>query len=464
MRSRSYCVVGGGISGLTAAYRVRAAVGDDATITLFDPGERLGGVLRTERVGGQPMDLGAEAFVLRRPEVPALLAELDLSGRQLATTGARPLIYSRQRLHALPADTVAGIPSSATSVAGLVDDATVARIEAEPTRPLSWQPGSDPPVAQLVADRFGEQAVARSVDPLLGGVYAGSAATIGLRAVAPSVAAALDRGAASLTDAVRQGLPPSSGGPVFGALDGGYQVLIDELVARSRLNWVRAAVEGLDGAEDGWTLCDDTGARWQADGVILAIPAPRLVRLLERSAGLAPRTLAAAGRIRSASSAVVALAVPVDTPFPQCSGVLVASGEPLRAKAITLSSRKWGLRGDVQLLRLSFGRFGEDLAVSASDDELLAWALGDLATVFGLTVDPVDVGVRRWIDAMPQYGPGHADLVAEVRAGLPPTLAVAGSYLDGIGVPACITAAGHAVSRVIRGAEALEGPAARVAR
>jgi oxygen-dependent protoporphyrinogen oxidase len=442
MTARSYCVVGGGISGLTAAYRLRAAAPDDATITLFDPGDRLGGVLRTERVGGQPMDLGAEAFVLRRPEMPALLAELDLSGHQLVTTGARPLIYSRQRLHPLPTDTVAGIPSSAASVAGLVDDATVARIDAEPARPLTWRTGSDPTVAELVADRFGEQAVARSVDPLLGGVYAGSAATIGLRAGAPSVAAALDRGAASLTDAVRQGLPPASGGPVFGALDGGYQVLIDELVSRSRLQWVQATVQRLEGAGRGWTLHDDTGAHWSADAVILAIPAPRLVRLIDE---IAPRTFAAASRIASASSAVVALAVPADAPFPQSSGVLVASGEQLHAKAITLSSRKWGARGDTQLLRLSFGKFGDEVASRVSDDELLAWAMDDLAAAFGVTVDPVDVRVRRWIDAMPQYGPGHADLVAEVRAGLPPGLAVAGSYLDGIGVPACIGAAGRAI-------------------
>src|SRR5262249_2317908 len=154
------------------------------------------------------------------------------------TTGARPLIYSRQTLHPLPPDTVAGIPSSAASVAGLVDDATVARIEAEPARPLRWRTGSDPAVAELVADRFGEQSGARSGDPRLGGVYAGAAATIGLRAGAPSVAAALDRGAASLTEAVRQGLPPAGGGPVFGALDGGYQVLIDELVGRGRPRWV----------------------------------------------------------------------------------------------------------------------------------------------------------------------------------------------------------------------------------
>jgi oxygen-dependent protoporphyrinogen oxidase len=461
MNAGSYCIVGGGISGLTAAYRLRAAAdraGQGATITLFDPGEKLGGILRTERVGGQPMDLGAEAFVLRRPEMPALLAELDLSARQLVTTGARPLIYSQQTLHPLPADTVAGIPSSAASVAGLVDDATVARIEAEPSRPLSWQPGSDPAVADLVAERFGEQTVARSVDPLLSGVYAGSAATIGLRAGAPSVAAALDRGAASLTDAVRQGLPPAGGGPVFGALDGGYQVLVDELVRRSRLRWLPAGVERLERDGRGWALLDDAGARRPADAVILAVPAPRLARLVQQ---VAPRSSAAAGRIASASSVVVALAVPADTPFPQNSGVLMASGEPLHAKAITLSSQKWGARGDLQLLRLSFGRFGdapESSAGTASDDELVAWAVEDLAAVFGLAVDPVDVRVQRWIDAMPQYGPGHADLVAEVRAGLPPTLAVAGSYLDGIGVPACIAAAGKAVTSV---REALETQVAR---
>lgn len=451
MTAASYCVVGGGVSGLTAAYRLRVAAGDDAAITLFDPGDRLGGILRTERVGGQAMDLGAEAFVLRRPEMPALLAELGLSGRQLVSTGARPLIYSRQTLHPLPTGTVVGIPSSAGSVAGLVDEATVARIEAEPGRAFVWQSGSDPATADLVGGRFGEQVVTRSVDPLLSGVYAGSAATIGLRAAAPGVAAALDGGASSLTDAVRRALPPATGAPVFGALDGGYRVLLDALVERARPNWVPAAVRRLDPAGPGWAVLDDTGASRHADGVVLAVPAPTVARLI---ADVAPGSAAAAGRIVSASSVVVALAVPGETPFPECSGVLVASGEPLRSKAITLSSRKWGARGDTQLLRLSFGRCGDGLAETASDDQLLAWAMDDLAAVFGLAVDPLDYRVQRWIGAMPQYGPGHGELVAEIRGGLPPGLAVAGSYLDGIGVPACIGAAARAV-------EALEVKVAR---
>lgn len=458
MSPPSYCVVGGGVSGLTAAYRLRMAADEGAAITLFDPGDKLGGVLRTELVGGVPMDLGAEAFVLRRPEMPALLAELNLSERQRVSTGARPLIYSRGELRPLPAGTVVGIPSSAASVAALVDETTVARIEAEPARPLVWEPGSDPAVADLVGERFGEQVVSRSVDPLLSGVYAGSAATIGLRAAAPTVAAALDRGATSLTDAVGQALPPATGAPVFGSLEGGYQVLIDELVARARPHWVRAAASRLEPADAGWSVIDDTGARWAADAVILAVPAGECCRLL---AEIAPRSVAAAARISSASSVVMALAVPTYTALPECSGVLVATGERLRAKAITLSSRKWGGAGDAQLLRLSFGRFGDRVAADTSDDELLTWALGDLTTVFGLTVEPVDVRIQRWIDAMPQYGPGHADLVAEVRAGLPPTLAVAGSYLDGIGVPACVGAAGRAVERVIRAIGDLDAQVAR---
>ena len=439
----SYCVVGGGISGLVAAYRLRVTAGPQASITLFDPADRLGGVLRTERVGGQLIDVGAEAFVARRPEVPALLAELGLAGKQVGTTGARPLIYSQGRLHQLPRDTLNGIPAQASSLVGLVDDATVARMVNERTRPLSWRPGADPTVADLVGDRFGEQVVARSVDPLLAGVYAGSAATIGLRSAAPTLAAVLDRGAANLTDAVREALPPPTTGSVFGAVDGGYAVLLDELIRRAGFRWAQVAVDRVNRSDRGWELLDDEGARWHADAVVLAVPAPRLPKLIE---GVAPRTAAAARRIAVASTALVALALPGGTPLPEHSGVLVASGERLRAKAITLSSRKWGQRGNVELVRLSFGRFGDDMARSAGDEDLLSWSAQDLATVFGVAVEPVDCHVARWIDAMPQYGPGHGDVVAELRAGLPPTLAVAGGYLDGIGVPACVAAATRAAA------------------
>jgi oxygen-dependent protoporphyrinogen oxidase len=441
-----YCVVGGGISGLVAAYRLRVAAGPDASITLFDPADRLGGVLRTERIGGQPVDVGAEAFITRRPEVVALLAELGLAGRQIGTTGVRPLIYSGGRLHSMPQGTLQGIPAQASSLAGLVDDVTVARIRDEHIRPMSWRPGADPSVAELVGDRFGDQVVTRSVDPLLAGVYAGSAATIGLRAAVPPLAAALDRGARTLTDAVREVLPAPTGESIFGAVDGGYQVLIDELVRRAGLHWAQVGVQRVDRAIGGWALVDDEGTHWEADGVVLAVPAPRLRKLIEF---VAPRTVAASSRIAVASTALVVLALPGGTPMPEQSGVLVAGGEPLHAKAMTLTSRKWGRRGNAELVRLSFGRFGDQLARNAGDEELLEWAAADLVSVFGIKQEPVDCHVHRWIDAMPQYGPGHAALVAELRAGLPPTIAVAGGYLDGIGVPACVGSGTRAAAEVV---------------
>jgi protoporphyrinogen/coproporphyrinogen III oxidase len=442
----SYCVVGGGISGLVAAYRLRVTLGDDVNITVFEPADRLGGVLRTEQLGGQPIDIGAEAFVARRPEVPALLAELGMADRQIGTTGGRPLIYSQGGLHELPRDTLNGIPSDASSMGGLVDDATIQRMRDEPRRQLSWRAGADPSVAELVGDRFGDQVVTRSVDPLLAGVYAGSAATIGLRSAAPTLAAVLDRGARSLTEAVRQALPPPTGASVFGAVDGGYAVLLDELIRRADFHWAQVAVDRLERRGSGWQLVDDEGSAWHADAVLLAVPAPRLANIV---AGVAQLTAAAARRIQVASTALVALALPGGTPVPQRSGVLVAASERLHAKAITLSSRKWGPRGNVELVRLSFGRFGDDIARRVGDDDLLSWAAQDLSDLFGVVDEPFDCRVQRWIDAMPQYGPGHGDLVAELRAGLPPSVAVAGAYLDGIGVPACVAAATRAAATLV---------------
>lgn len=230
--------------------------------------------MRTETLGGMGVDVGAEAFIARRPEVPALLAELGLADRQRGTTGVRPLLYSRRLLHRLPPDTLSGIPSSPESMAGLVDNETLARIAGEPSRPLAFEPGSDPALGALVADRFGPQVVACSVDPLIGGVYAGSAATVGLRSAVPGLATLLDEGASSLTEAVRRALPTTTGVPVFGAITGGYQVLVNALVRSARLRWVQSAVTQIDPAGDGWLLRDASGGHHRADRVVVAVPAP----------------------------------------------------------------------------------------------------------------------------------------------------------------------------------------------
>ncbi len=279
-------VVGGGISGLVTVYRLRQALGASADLTLIEGRARLGGVLRTGSVGGEPVDLGAEAFVGRRPEVPALLRELGLADQLVHPVGLRPLVWAGGRPHPLPQRTLMGIPSGPETVAELLDPETVARIAGEPTRPLTWRPGGDTDVYSLVADRFGAQTVARSVDPLLGGVYAGTARSIGIRAALPALAAALDRGATSLTAAVSAILPPPSDAPVFGALRDGYEALIRALAEQAAAVTVRdTGVDALRRVPGGWRV-DPVG---EFDAVVLATPAPVTARLLaEVAPGAAP--------------------------------------------------------------------------------------------------------------------------------------------------------------------------------
>ena len=306
-----------------------------------------------------------------------------------------------------------------------------------------------PRSAPWSADRFGEQVVARSVDPMLSGVYAGSAATIGIRAAVPTVAAALDAGAASLTEAVRRALPTGTRGPVFGAIDGGYEVLLNELIQRSRLRWVQTAIEHIapDGA--GWVLRDDEGSHWRADAVVVAVPAPRLAGLV---GDVAPRAAAAAarhpgglgGRGGDGGARRDAVAAAVRGAGGQ-RRTPARQGDHLVHPEVGRARQRRAAADVVRAVR----RCRKTPARITSDDELQAWAVADLTTVFGIDVEPVEVLVHRWLDALPQYGPGHGELAAELRAGLPPTLAVAGNYIAGIGVPACLAVADRAAAAVV---------------
>lgn len=442
-------VVGGGISGLVAAYRLRGLLGPDAEIVVLERGDRLGGILYTGEINGDPVDLGAEAFVGRRPEVIELLSELGLDDQLVRPAGLRPLIWSEGRTHALPARTLMGIPSDAESLRGLVSEATLERVAAEPEQPFTWRPGSDIDVYSLVADRFGAEVAERSVDPLLGGVYAGSSRSIGVRAALPTLAAAMDKGAASLTAAVSAALPPPSDAPVFGGIRDGYRVLLEALADRSGAKFVTGEATELTRTDTGWRL-EPVGA---VDAVILATPAPVTARLLAEEVPAASSLLAG---IELSSSAVVALALPRDTPLPQNSGVLVATGEPLSAKAFTLSSRKWPhlAEREIALVRASFGKFGDDAVLAWPDGELVAAAVADLATVTGVPISPLSATVQRWPGALAQYAPGHTERIAEIESATAEfdTLAITGAYLHGVGVPACVasaTAAAHHIAAAL---------------
>ncbi|NMN94032.1 protoporphyrinogen oxidase [Antrihabitans stalactiti] len=442
-----FAVVGGGISGLVAAYKLRQSLGPDAEIVIAEASDRVGGKLRTVSLAGDDIDIGAEAFVGRRPEVPALLRELGLADQLVHPSGLRPVIWADGDARPLPPGTLMGIPAGPEYLDRLVDGETLAKIEAEPTTQFAWDRTSDCTVEELVAARFGEQVVQRSVDPLLGGVYSGSSRTIGVRGALPTLATALDDGAPSLTEAVRRALPPPSTAPVFGGIRDGYGVLLDALVRESAADVrVGTRVQTITRVPGGqWAI----GGIGPVDGVVLALPARWAAELLS---GLNHAAAQALREVPLASSALVALAFPAGVELPQRSGILVATGEPLRAKAFTLSSRKWPhlAEREVKLVRASFGRFGDPVS-AWSDAELIGAAREDFAVVSGVLAEPVDALVQHWPDGLPQYGPGHLDRVAAVEAGIAELdgIEIAGAFLHGVGVPACVASGAAAATRLV---------------
>lgn len=460
-----FVVVGGGVAGLAAAHRLRRSFGPGAAITLVEQSHELGGKLRTARLAGADLDLGAEAFLARRPEVPKLAAELGIADEITHPGPASARVRAGGELRRLPIGTFMGVPASAAAVADVLSEDGVRAVRAEQDLPPLDLGGADASVGELLRERVGDEVVDRLVEPLLGGVYAGSADGLGLRATMPALAEALDAGAGSITAAVSRLLPEPADPfeprpPVFGAFRGGYRQLVDRLVAAAdpQLRLGRP-VRSLSRADRGWTVeigSANDPERLRADAVVLAVPAPSARRLLRGVAEVAAESYAG---VDLASMMVVGMALPPGTELPGPSGILLARGErhrdgtPFTAKAFTFSSSKWPhLRGAAgePLLRASVGRSFESGALRLGDDELLRAVRADLAELTGITAEPVDAAVARWGGGLPQYGAGHLDAVDRIEratAGVP-GIAVAGAALRGVGVPACIGTGEAAASQV----------------
>ncbi|GAA4863788.1 protoporphyrinogen oxidase [Saccharopolyspora rosea] len=467
MSSPRVAVVGGGVAGLTAAHRLRRTLGPDAEILLFEQADRVGGKLRTVELAGCRYDVGAEAFLARRSEVLDLAAELGVRAEVVHPGPSSATIRAGGRTRQLPGGTVMGVPAAADSVRDVLSPAGLDRLLAEAQLPPLRLDGADVSVGELLRSRVGDEVVDRLVEPLLGGVYAGSADSLGLRATIPALAAALDAGADSVTAAAAAALPPAPTPgtprpPVFGAFRDGYRQLFHRLLAaadvRTRLGF---PVRSLARSQRGWRLeigaaPDPTAV--EVDAVVLAVPAPAARRLLS---DVAPAAAERLSRVELASMIVVGFALPPGTPLPDASGVLIARGErhadgtPFTAKAFTFSSNKWPhLRGaDGELLvRGSVGRFGEARDLRLDDAEVLRRVRADFAELTGITAEPVDSVVARWGGGVPQYGVGHLDLVADVErlVGEVPRLALAGAALHGVGVPACVATGEAAAADVTR--------------
>jgi oxygen-dependent protoporphyrinogen oxidase len=445
-------VIGGGISGLAAAWEAAAA---GYSVTVLEAAPLIGGKLRAEEVAGVPVDVGAEALLARRPEGRALIDDAGLSGDVIEPLTTAAWIRAGGRSYPLPARTMMGIPGDLDAVreSGVLSAAGVAAVAAEPERAPLPPLRDDIAVGALVRDRLGVEVLDRLVEPLLGGVYAGRADRLSLRATLRPLAAELERGGGSLVAAARAvagaGTRAAPAGPVFVSLRGGLGRLPLQLAGSGRFE-IRTSttVRSITRTPTGFAL--ETGAvpaseRVECAAVLVATPPTKAARLLRV---VAPAAAAELAGIETASVAIVTLAYR-DAPDAAGSGLLVAAGERLAVKGVTLTSAKWPLRADgLFLLRASVGRAGEHLPLQLEDGELVTLVRRELRAVAGVTGEPVDARVTRWGGGLPQYGVGHLERIARIRASVAevPGLAICGAAFDGIGVPACIASAQAAVA------------------
>jgi oxygen-dependent protoporphyrinogen oxidase len=446
-------VVGGGIAGLAAAWFL-AEQGED--VLVLEGTDRAGGKLRTDRVAGLEVDVGAEAMLARRPEGVELARAVGLHVVHPALASSR--IWTRGALRPLPRSLM-GVPLDldALAASGVLDDEALARVRAEPGLPPS-RVDEDRSVGDLVAERLGAEVVDRLVEPLLGGVYAGHASLLSARATLPQLVAMAERGSLLEQAASVTGTYTAEEAPVFASVPGGMGRLPDAVVAAGGFA-VRtgAVVRGLASDDDGFALTVGPAIAPEtvrAERVVLATPPAPTARLLGPVAPAGATELAA---VETASVAVVTLAYrAADVPavVEESSGFLVPPVEERGIKASTFSAAKWawvreagrgaGQAGeDLVVLRTSLGRHREEAVLQVPDRDLVAVSRAELAAAVGLVADPVDVHVQRWGGGLPQYAVGHRDRVARVRAAVAqvPGLAVCGAAYDGVGIPAVIASA-----------------------
>ena len=428
-------VIGGGVAGLTTAYRLMASGVD---VAVFEASTAPGGKLATVRVGDLSLEAGADSFVARKPWGVALCREL---GVELVSPGASgAYVWTSKGLVAYPKDAPFGIPGDVAEVfrwPGLTRSGR--RRAALDLLRGKRKDGAEETLGALLRRRLGDEATDRSIAPLLAGLYAGDVDRLSAPATFPELVSweaaqgSLVRGSQAAMRAARGGKP----GPMFVKPQGGMVALTAALVARLG---DRVRTDSPVGS------LDDVRGR---DAVVLATPAYEAARLVEP---LSPAAAEDLGAITYPSTGVVCLVYGEGTQsgLPEGTGFVVPRGAaPMTA--CTWVSSKWPdpAFGTRAVLRCYVGGVGDEDVLDAEDAELVEACARHLHAALDLPAEPTASAVVRWMRAMPQYELGHVDRVRRIRDALPPGIFVTGSAYDGIGVPDVIRAAGETAEQIV---------------
>jgi len=436
-------IVGGGMSGLAAAYELTRR---QVPFLLFEAAPALGGVVKTERVDGYVIDAGPDALLTQKPAAINLCGELGIGHRLRPQARRGTFLVRGARLHAMPEASVFGIPTdwapfATTRAFSLRGKLRMAAEYLLPGRP----PAGDESIASFIGRRFGREAVEYLADPLLAGIHGGDAERLSMQALFPRFLE-MERRHGSLIRGFRAAARLRTGAPPapFVAPLGGLRELVDALVAALPAGSVRTGVRvtGIDAAgRDGYRLRLDDGRTVMGEAVILATP-PRVTAPMVR--GLDPTLAGACARIPSVSVVTAALAYPASAVRHRLdgTGVVVPRSEGLSINALTWVSSKWEGRapdGRV-LLRAYLGGARDPGAIDLATDAIVASAHRDVVRLLGVTGDPVLTRVYRWPHANAQQEVGHVPLMAQIedRLAIHAGLFVSAAGFRGSGIADCV--------------------------
>jgi oxygen-dependent protoporphyrinogen oxidase len=451
--SRRVVVVGGGVAGLTTAYRLLQADGE-IDVTVLEADEHPGGKVRSVTVGGLDLEAGPDSLLARKPAAVELAKELGMGGDLVPAATGKTFIWSGGRLLRFPTGPF-GISTDAAEMLRWPGMSYAGKVRAGADLVLpARKEGGDESLGALLRRRLGDEATEKLVAPLLGGLFAGDIDRLSVQATFPELATwerehgGLIRGARAASKARSTGGKPA---PMFIRLKGGLRrltgAMADALGPRVRCG---VAVHEVRREGEGYVL-GAGDATLEADAVVFASPAFATADLVEAMAPDAARLLR---QIPYVSTAVVLMVYAEGTGpgLPDSSGFVVPRGR-LPMTACTLLSRKWPDEsfGDRAVVRCFVGAAGEQGALDMSSEELVDAVSRSLPPLLPLPAEPEAAEVVRWPKAMPQYEVDHLDHVAAIERSLPPGAFLVGQAYRGAGIPDCVRAGGETAARA-RGA------------
>jgi len=432
-------IVGGGIAGLAAAYELHKR---GRSFVILERAPRTGGVIISETVGSFVVDGGPDALLTQKPEGIALCEELGIADRLVPTKLPRLAYIQRDgRLHALPANSVLGIPTRFGPFirTGLFTWAGKMRMAAEIFVPPR-QDGSDESIGAFMRRRFGHEAVDYLAEPLLAGIHAGDVDRLSIRALFPRFVET-ERKHGSLLRAFRSQRQPPAPDGVFRSFPNGLSELVDAVTRALPPMSIRLGVAARTITASPLTVEGADGRAYAARAVIVTSPAYVTADLVESVDAELARLCR---EIPYASSGTVALAFPrsaVAHPL-NGSGFVVPRVERTGIMAASWLSSKWPHRApdDQVLMRAFVGGARDPGALEKSDIELVATSLSALRPLLGITGDPLLARVYRFERKSAQHDVGHLARMAAIDARLSshPGLYVTGSGFRGVGIPDCV--------------------------